>query len=187
MKIVKTKSTVKKLIRELKKVKALKDKMEQLSDDELKAKTSDFRQRFKAGESLDSMLPEAFAAMCEADKRVLGMFPFDVQILAGIALHRGYLAEMNTGEGKTLTATLPMYLNGLTGKGAILVTNNEYLALRDAEEMGPAYEFMGLTIKAGVKRNEDDRFENEEKGSDENGAFDDQRDCQYGKRKIGEP
>lgn len=163
MKIVKTKSTVKKLIRELKKVKALKDKMEQLSDDELKAKTSDFRQRFEAGESLDSMLPEAFAAMCEADKRVLGMFPFDVQILAGIALHRGYLAEMNTGEGKTLTATLPMYLNGLTGKGAILVTNNEYLALRDAEEMGPAYEFMGLTIKAGVKRNEDDRFENEEK------------------------
>ena len=163
MKIVKTKSTVKKLIRELKKVKALKDKMEQLSDDELKAKTSDFRQRFAAGESLDSMLPEAFAAMCEADKRVLGMFPFDVQILAGIALHRGYLAEMNTGEGKTLTATLPMYLNGLTGKGAILVTNNEYLALRDAEEMGPAYEFMGLTIKAGVKRNEDERFENEEK------------------------
>lgn len=163
MKIVKTKSTVKKLIRELKKVKALKDKMEQLSDDELKAKTSDFRQRFEAGESLDSMLPEAFAAMCEADKRVLGMFPFDVQILAGIALHRGYLAEMNTGEGKTLTATLPMYLNGLTGKGAILVTNNEYLALRDAEEMGPAYEFMGLTIKAGVKRNEDERFENEEK------------------------
>ncbi len=163
MKIVKTKSTVKKLIKELKKVKALKDKMEQLSDDELKAKTSDFRQRFEAGESLDSMLPEAFAAMCEADKRVLGMFPFDVQILAGIALHRGYLAEMNTGEGKTLTATLPMYLNGLTGKGAILVTNNEYLALRDAEEMGPAYEFMGLTIKAGVKRNEDERFENEEK------------------------
>lgn len=163
MKIVKTKSTVKKLIRELKKVKALKDKMEQLSDDELKAKTKDFRQRFEAGESLDSMLPEAFAAMCEADKRVLGMFPFDVQILAGIALHRGYLAEMNTGEGKTLTATLPMYLNGLTGKGAILVTNNEYLALRDAEEMGPAYEFMGLTIKAGVKRNEDERFENEEK------------------------
>lgn len=163
MKIVKTKSTVKKLIRELKKVKALKDKMEQLSDDELKAKTKDFRQRFEAGESLDSLLPEAFAAMCEADKRVLGMFPFDVQILAGIALHRGYLAEMNTGEGKTLTATLPMYLNGLTGKGAILVTNNEYLALRDAEEMGPAYEFMGLTIKAGVKRNEDERFENEEK------------------------
>ncbi|WP_081656959.1 accessory Sec system translocase SecA2 [Pseudobutyrivibrio ruminis] len=163
MKIVKTKSTVKKLIRDLKKVKALKDKMEQLSDDELKGMTELFRQRFEAGESLNDILPEAFAAMCEADKRVLGMFPFDVQILAGIALHRGYLAEMNTGEGKTLTATLPMYLNGLTGKGAILVTNNEYLALRDAEEMGPAYEFMGLTVKAGVKRDEDDRFDNKEK------------------------
>ena len=109
------------------------------------------------------MLPEAFAAMCEADKRVLGMFPFDVQILAGIAMHHGYLAEMNTGEGKTLTATCPMYLNGLTGKGAILVTNNEYLALRDAEEMGPAYRFMGLTIAAGVKRDADDKFENDEK------------------------
>ena len=163
MKIVKTKATVKKLIKELKKVKALKEKMSGLSDDELKGLTKDFRTRFESGESLDKILPEAFAAMCEADKRVLGMYPFDVQILAGIALHQGYLAEMNTGEGKTLTATLPMYLNGLTKKGAILVTNNEYLALRDAEEMGPAYEFMGLSIKAGVKRDEDDRFENDEK------------------------
>ncbi|MBQ8488446.1 MAG: accessory Sec system translocase SecA2 [Pseudobutyrivibrio sp.] len=163
MKIVKTKATVKKLIKELKKVKALKESMSGLSDDELKGLTKDFRTRFESGESLDKILPEAFAAMCEADKRVLGMYPFDVQILAGIALHQGYLAEMNTGEGKTLTATLPMYLNGLTKKGAILVTNNEYLALRDAEEMGPAYEFMGLSIKAGVKRDEDDRFENDEK------------------------
>ncbi|WP_458458941.1 accessory Sec system translocase SecA2 [Pseudobutyrivibrio sp.] len=163
MKIVKTKATVKKLIKELKKVKALKEKMSGFSDDELKGLTKEFRTRFESGESLDKILPEAFAAMCEADKRVLGMYPFDVQILAGIALHQGYLAEMNTGEGKTLTATLPMYLNGLTKKGAILVTNNEYLALRDAEEMGPAYEFMGLSIKAGVKRDEDDRFENDEK------------------------
>ncbi len=137
--------------------------MESLNDEELAGLTVSFKERFDAGESLDKILPEAFAAMCEADKRVLGMYPFDVQILAGIALHQGYLAEMNTGEGKTLTATLPMYLNGLTKKGAILVTNNEYLALRDAEEMGPAYEFMGLTIKAGVKRDEDDRFENDEK------------------------
>ena len=163
MKIVKTKAIVKKLQRELKKVKALKDSMERLSDDELKGLTESFRLRYEQGESLDKILPEAFAAMCEADKRILGMYPFDVQILAGIALHQGYLAEMNTGEGKTLTATLPMYLNGLTRKGAILVTNNEYLALRDAEEMGPAYEFMGLTIKAGVKRDEAERFENEEK------------------------
>nr|MCR5580095.1 DEAD/DEAH box helicase [Pseudobutyrivibrio sp.] len=163
MKIKKTKGIVKKLLKELKKVKKYKDQMEQLSDEELSGLTAEFKRRYEGGESLDKILPEAFAAMCEADKRVLGMFPFDVQILAGIALHQGYLAEMNTGEGKTLTATLPMYLNGLTGKGAILVTNNEYLALRDSEEMGPAYRFMGLTIMAGVKRDEDDRFENEEK------------------------
>ncbi|MBE5916674.1 MAG: accessory Sec system translocase SecA2 [Pseudobutyrivibrio ruminis] len=161
--MVKTKRTVKKLRKELNKVKAYKEKMEQLSDEELSGLTEQFKQRYQSGESLDKILPEAFAAMCEADKRVLGMYPFDVQIIAGIALHQGYLAEMNTGEGKTLTATLPMYLNGLTGKGAILVTNNEYLALRDTEEMGPAYKFMGLTIKAGVKREEDDRFENNEK------------------------
>ena len=160
---MKTKRTVKKLRKELNKVKAYKEKMERLSDEELSGLTEQFKQRYQSGESLDKILPEAFAAMCEADKRVLGMYPFDVQIIAGIALHQGYLAEMNTGEGKTLTATLPMYLNGLTGKGAILVTNNEYLALRDTEEMGPAYKFMGLTIKAGVKREEDDRFENNEK------------------------
>ena len=137
--------------------------MEQLSDEELASMTDEFKERYANGESLDKILPEAFAAMCEADKRILGMYPCEVQIMAGIALHRGYLAEMNTGEGKTLTATLPMYLNGLTGEGAILVTNNEYLALRDAEEMGPAYKFMGLTVMAGVKRDEDDRFENDEK------------------------
>ncbi len=163
MKIVKTKRTVKKLIKELNKVKAYKAGMEGLSDEMLKDLTESFRKRYEGGESLDSILPEAFAAMCEADKRVLGMYPFDVQILAGIALHRGYLAEMNTGEGKTLTATLPMYLNGLTKKGAILVTNNEYLTLRDAEEMGPAYEFMGLSVRAGVKQDESERFENSEK------------------------
>lgn len=163
MKIKKTKGIVKQLYRELKKVKSYKDAMAALSDEELQGKTVEFRHRYEAGESLDSILPEAFAAMCEADKRVLGMFPFDVQILAGIALHLGYLAEMNTGEGKTLTATCPMYLNGLTGKGAILVTNNEYLALRDAAEMGPAYEFMGLSVAAGVKRDADDKFENDEK------------------------
>ncbi len=163
MEIKKTKGIVKKLYRELLKVKSYKEQMAALSDEELKAKTEEFRKRFEGGESLDKMLPEAFAAMCEADMRVLGMFPFDVQILAGIAMHHGYLAEMNTGEGKTLTATCPMYLNGLTKKGAILVTNNEYLALRDAEEMGPAYRFMGLTISAGVKRDADDKFENDEK------------------------
>jgi preprotein translocase subunit SecA len=160
---VKTRKLVNKLRKELKKVKAYKEQMEQLTDQQLSGLTASFKERYGKGESLDKILPEAFAAMCEADKRVLGMYPFDVQIMAGIALHQGYLAEMNTGEGKTLTATLPMYLNGLTGEGAILVTNNEYLALRDAEEMGPAYRFMGLSIMAGVKRDEDDRFENDEK------------------------
>ena len=163
MKIKKTKGIVKKLYKELKQVKRYGEEMAALSDEELKFKTTEFRKRYHDGEDLDHLLPEAFAAMCEADKRVLGMFPFDVQILAGIAMHHGYLAEMNTGEGKTLTATCPMYLNGLTGKGAILVTNNEYLALRDAEEMGPAYRFMGLKVAAGVKRDTDDKFENEEK------------------------
>ncbi|WP_242843759.1 accessory Sec system translocase SecA2 [Pseudobutyrivibrio ruminis] len=160
---MKTRKLVNKLRKELKKVKSYKEQMEQLTDQQLSGLTASFKERYSKGESLDKILPEAFAAMCEADKRVLGMYPFDVQIMAGIALHQGYLAEMNTGEGKTLTATLPMYLNGLTGEGAILVTNNEYLALRDAEEMGPAYKFMGLSIKAGVKRDEDDRFENDEK------------------------
>ncbi len=160
---MKTRKLVNKLRKELKKVKAYKEQMEQLTDQQLSGLTASFKERYGKGESLDKILPEAFAAMCEADKRVLGMYPFDVQIMAGIALHQGYLAEMNTGEGKTLTATLPMYLNGLTGEGAILVTNNEYLALRDAEEMGPAYRFMGLSIMAGVKRDEDDRFENDEK------------------------
>ncbi|MBE5914083.1 MAG: accessory Sec system translocase SecA2 [Pseudobutyrivibrio ruminis] len=161
--IVKTRKLVNKLRKELKKVKAYKEQMEQLTDQQLSGLTASFKERYEKGESLDKILPEAFAAMCEADKRVLGMYPFDVQIMAGVALHQGYLAEMNTGEGKTLTATLPMYLNGLTGEGAILVTNNEYLALRDAEEMGPAYRFMGLSVMAGVKRDEDDRFENDEK------------------------
>jgi len=160
---VKTRKLVNKLRKELKKVKAYKEQMEQLTDQQLSGLTASFKERYEKGESLDKILPEAFAAMCEADKRVLGMYPFDVQIMAGVALHQGYLAEMNTGEGKTLTATLPMYLNGLTGEGAILVTNNEYLALRDAEEMGPAYRFMGLSVMAGVKRDEDDRFENDEK------------------------
>lgn len=160
---MKTRKLVNKLRKELKRVKAYKEQMEQLTDQQLSGLTASFKERYEKGESLDKILPEAFAAMCEADKRVLGMYPFDVQIMAGVALHQGYLAEMNTGEGKTLTATLPMYLNGLTGEGAILVTNNEYLALRDAEEMGPAYRFMGLSVMAGVKRDEDDRFENDEK------------------------
>ena len=111
--------------------------MQALSDEELKAKTAEFRQRLDAGETLDNLLPEAFAAVREAAQRVLGMRPFDVQIIGGITLHEGRIAEMRTGEGKTLVATLPAYLNALTGHGVHVVTVNDYLARRDAEWMGP--------------------------------------------------
>lgn len=138
-------------------------KVKNLSDYELKNKTNEFKRRLSAGETTEDILPEAFAVCCEADYRVLGMFPFDVQILGGIALHLCYLAEMNTGEGKTLTATMPLYLNGLTGKSTILVTANEYLAIRDAEEMGQVYEFLGLSVKAGVTRDTNEKLDNDQK------------------------
>ena len=130
----------------LKKINALKGKMKSLSDQELAAKTVEFRQRLAKGETLDGLLVEAFAVVREADRRVLGMFPYDVQVMGGIVIHQGNVAEMNTGEGKTLTATMPVYLNALTGKGTMLVTTNEYLAKRDAAEMGQVYRFLGLTI-----------------------------------------
>lgn len=145
------------------KVKEECKKVKNLSDYELKNKTNEFKRRLSAGETTDDLLPEAFAVCCEADYRVLGMFPFDVQILGGIALHLCYLAEMNTGEGKTLTATMPLYLNGLTGKSTILVTANEYLAIRDAEEMGQVYEFLGLSVKAGVTRDTNEKLDNDTK------------------------
>lgn len=145
------------------KVKEECKKVKNLSDYELKNKTLEFKERLKNGETTDDILPEAFAVCCEADYRVLGMFPYDVQILGGIALHLCYLAEMNTGEGKTLTATMPLYLNGLTGKSTILVTANEYLAIRDAEEMGQVYEFLGLSVKAGVTRDTNEHLNNDQK------------------------
>jgi len=145
------------------KVKEECKKVKNLSDYELKNKTVEFKNRLSKGETTDDLLPEAFAVCCEADYRVLGMFPFDVQILGGIALHLCYLAEMNTGEGKTLTATMPLYLNGLTGKSSILVTANEYLAIRDAEEMGQVYEFLGLSVKAGVTRDTNEHLNNDQK------------------------
>lgn len=145
------------------KVKEECKKVKNLSDYELKNKTNEFKRRLSAGETTDDLLPEAFAVCCEADYRVLGMFPFDVQILGGIALHLCYLCEMNTGEGKTLTATMPLYLNGLTGKSSILVTANEYLAIRDAEEMGQVYEFLGLSVKAGVTRDTNEHLNNDQK------------------------
>lgn len=145
------------------KVKEECKKVKNLSDYELKNKTVEFKNRLSKGETTEDILPEAFAVCCEADYRVLGMFPFDVQILGGIALHLCYLAEMNTGEGKTLTATMPLYLNGLTGKSSILVTANEYLAIRDAEEMGQVYEFLGLSVKAGVTRDTNEHLNNDQK------------------------
>ena len=130
----------------LKKINALKHKMESLSNQELSAKTVEFRRRLAKGETLDDLLVEAFAVVREADRRILGMFPYDVQVMGGIVIHEGNVAEMSTGEGKTLTATMPVYLNALTGKGTMVIAPNAYLAKRDAEEMGAVYRFLGLTI-----------------------------------------
>lgn len=138
------------VIKRLKSVNSLKKTMSEMTDDELKEQTEKFRKRLDDGEKLDTLLPEAFATIREAAHRVLGMFAYDVQIMGGIVLHQGQLAEMKTGEGKTLTAILPLYLNALTGKGAILVTTNAYLAKRDAEEMSPVFESLGLTVGIGV-------------------------------------
>lgn len=154
---------LRKLNKILHRVQSYKEQMEKLSDEELAHLTVEFKERLAEGERLDALLPEAYAAVCEADFRILGKFPYDVQILGAIALHQGYLAEMNTGEGKTLVATMPLYLNALTGKSTILVTTNEYLALRDAEEMGQVYRFMGLTVAAGVRAKAEERFTNDEK------------------------
>ena len=127
-------------------INALETSFEPLSDDELRAKTDAFRQRVAQGESLDELLPEAFAVVREASKRVMRMRHFDVQMLGGIALHQGKIAEMRTGEGKTLTATLPVYLNALGGQGVHVVTVNDYLAQRDAQWMGRLYNFLGLSV-----------------------------------------
>ena len=128
------------------KVLALEEEYKALSDHELQAKTGEFKERLQKGETLDDILPEAFAACREADWRVLGMRPYPVQIIGGIILHQGRIAEMKTGEGKTLVATLPAYLNALSGRGVHIVTVNDYLAKRDSEWMGKVYRFMGLTV-----------------------------------------
>jgi len=130
----------------LREINNLEPAMTALNDEELKAKTPYFREKLKNGFSLDDILTEAFATAREASRRTLGMRPFDVQIIGGIALHEGKIAEMKTGEGKTLAATMPLYLNALEGKGCHVVTVNDYLARRDAEWMGPIYKFLGLTV-----------------------------------------
>ncbi|MDM7515262.1 preprotein translocase subunit SecA [Lentilactobacillus sp. TOM.63] len=128
------------------KVGAYAEEYRQLSDEELQAKTPEFKERYKKGESLDDLLPEAFAVAREGAKRVLGLYPFHVQIMGGIVLHEGNIAEMKTGEGKTLTATMPVYLNALAGEGVHVVTVNEYLSQRDATEMGELYNWLGLSV-----------------------------------------
>ena len=132
--------------KEVAKINALEPQMQALSDEELQAKTAEFKQRLAEGSSLDALLVEAFAVCREAGSRVLGMRHFDVQLIGGMVLHQGKIAEMRTGEGKTLVATLPVYLNGLTGKGVHVVTVNDYLATRDAAQMGKLYNFLGLSV-----------------------------------------
>ena len=142
---------LKAMSREVRAATAFEPALQALSDDALKAKTEEFRSRLAAGATLDQLLPEAFAVVREASRRVLGMRHFDVQLIGGMALHRGRIAEMRTGEGKTLMATLPAYLNALPAEGVHVVTVNEYLAQRDADWMGPVYRFLGLSV--GVIRN----------------------------------
>ncbi|KRN05962.1 preprotein translocase subunit SecA [Liquorilactobacillus sucicola DSM 21376 = JCM 15457] len=144
------KREIKRLSKIADKVEAYADAMAALSDEELKAKTPELKNRYKEGETLDDLLPEAFATIREAAKRVLGLYPFRVQIYGGIVLHEGNIAEMKTGEGKTLTATMPVYLNSLAGKGVHVVTVNEYLASRDATEMGELYTWLGLKVGLNV-------------------------------------
>lgn len=140
------KRTIRRLDKIANKVEAYADEYAKLSDADLQAKTPEFRERYKEGESLDDLLPEAFATAREGAKRVLGLYPFHVQILGGIVLHQGDIAEMKTGEGKTLTATMPVYLNAISGKGVHVVTVNEYLSARDATEMGELYNWLGMSV-----------------------------------------
>lgn len=132
------------------KVESYAEQMADLSDDALRGKTDEFKNRYQQGETLDQLLPEAFAVVREAAKRVLGLYPYHVQLMGGIVLHDGNIPEMRTGEGKTLTATMPVYLNALTGEGVHVVTVNEYLATRDSDEMGELYNFLGLTVGLNI-------------------------------------
>ncbi len=141
-----TKKDIKKLEKQVAQINTFTDAVAKLSDEQLRAKTDEFKSRLAKGESLDNILPEAYAVVREASTRVLGMRHFDVQLMGGIVLHQGRIAEMKTGEGKTLVATLPVYLNALTGKGVHVITVNDYLATRDSEQMGQLYNFLGLSV-----------------------------------------
>jgi len=137
---------VKELAKIAEEVNSFESKISSLSDSELAAKTPEFKSRLANGEDLDDLLPEAFAVVREAAKRTLGQRHYDVQLMGGAALHQGNIAEMRTGEGKTLVSTLPAYLNALTGKGVHVVTVNDYLAERDSEWMGRVHRFLGLSV-----------------------------------------
>jgi len=151
---------IKRIMPLAKKIESYRDDMQKLSDEELRGKTTEFKKRLSEGETLDDLLPEAYAVVREAGKRVLGMEHFEVQLIGGIILHQGRIAEMKTGEGKTLVSTLPAYLNALEGKGVHIVTVNDYLAKRDSEWMGKIHEFLGLTV--GVVLNDMDKPERQE-------------------------
>ncbi|MBQ9496381.1 MAG: preprotein translocase subunit SecA, partial [Selenomonadaceae bacterium] len=137
---------IKRLQKTVDKINALEAGLQNYTDDKLASSTDRFRERLQAGETLENILPEAFAVCREASRRVLGMRHFDVQLMGGMCLHEGKIAEMKTGEGKTLVATLPVYLNALEGKGVHMVTVNDYLARRDSEWMGQLYNFLGLSV-----------------------------------------
>src|SRR5881396_2627674 len=146
-------------------INALEPSIQALSDEQLRAKTAEFRERLAQDETLDDLLAEAFAVVREAGRRVLNMRHFDVQLIGGAVLHKGRIAEMKTGEGKTLVATLPAYLNALEGKGVHIVTVNDYLARRDAEWMGRLYKFLGLSVGV-IRHGLDDDERRESYGSD---------------------
>ena len=142
--------TLKKYNKRVEEINALESAISTLSDDELKAKTPYFKEKLAGGATLDDILPEAFAVVREASKRVLGMRHFDVQLIGGMVLHDGRISEMKTGEGKTLVATLPAYLNALAGRGTHIITVNDYLAKRDSEWMGQLYQWLGLTVGLNI-------------------------------------
>ena len=137
---------VKRVMPIVEQINGLEEEIAKLSDEQLKNKTNEFKKQLEEGKTLDDILPEAFATVREASKRVLGMRHFDVQLIGGIILHQGRIAEMKTGEGKTLVATLPVYLNALTGKGVYVIIVNDYIAKRDSEWMGKLYKFLGLSV-----------------------------------------
>ncbi len=178
------KRTIKSLEPTIKKINDLEPAMEALSDDELRGKTQEFKKSLTEGKTLDDILPEAFAVVREASRRVHDQRHFDVQLIGGIIIHQGKIAEMRTGEGKTLVATLPAYLNALTGRGVHVVTVNDYLARRDGVWMGEIYDFLGLTV--GIINSSNQSFLYDQGQVKEGDPIDDIRDEEGGFRVVHE-